>query len=269
MSQYVFDNAAPQTAQRFESLVALHDPATVRRLEALGVDEGWVCWEVGGGGGSIAAWLARRVGASGHVLVTDIDPRYLTALEALGLANLQVQRHDVARDPLPPTPFDLIHARLVLIHIPTADQVLRQLVMALKPGGCLFVEDYDPGFIDRTFPTADRDAAALFQRWYDALAQVLALHGRPPGWGRGLYQRLRAAGLVDVGMEGQLAVWLGGSARARLDRANLEQVRIEAVERGLVTEHEIEQVLALLDDPTFALSSPVMFSAWGWRLLAR
>src|SRR5262252_1064147 len=101
MSQYVFDNAASQTAQRFAGLAALHDPTTVRHLEALGVGEGWVCWEVGGGGGSIAAWLARHVGERGQVLVTDIDPRYLAALETRGLANLQVQRHDVAHDPLP------------------------------------------------------------------------------------------------------------------------------------------------------------------------
>jgi hypothetical protein len=46
---------------------------------------------------------------------------------------------------------------------------------------------------------------------------------------------------------------------------NVEQVRVEAVARGLVTEAEIEQVLALLADPTIAFSSPVMFSAWGRR----
>jgi len=220
---------------------------------------------VGGGAGSIASWLARRVGAGGHVLVTDIDPRHLEALETLGLAHLQVQRHDVGRDPFPPEPFDLIHARLVLMHVPTADQVLRQLVLALKPGGCLLIEDYDLRFVDRTFPTADPGAAALFQRAYDAVAQVVEGHGRPPGWGRDLYQRLRAEGLVEVGMEGHLAVWPGGSERMPLDQANFEQVRVEALERGLLTEYEITQVLSLLEDPTVAYSSPIMFSAWGRR----
>jgi ubiquinone/menaquinone biosynthesis C-methylase UbiE len=266
VSQYLFDNAAPQAAQRLGSLAALHDPTTVRHLEALGVSEGWRCWEVGGGGGSIATWLARHVGQRGHVLVTDIDPRYLAAQEALGLGNTQILRHDVAHDPLPPEPFDLIHARLVLIHVPTAEQVLSHLVLALKPGGCLLVEDYDPRFLDRTFPTAERSAAAaVFARAFEAVAQLLELHGNPRGWGRGLYQRLRAAGLVDVGMEGHLAVWTGGSERAALDRANFEQVRTEAVERGLLTPQEIDEVLGLLEDPTFAFSSPVMFSAWGRR----
>lgn len=265
MSQYVFDNAAPQTSQRFGSLATLHDPATVRHLVSLGVGEGCVCWEVGGGGGSIAAWLADNVGAGGHVLVTDIDPRYLVALESLGLANIQVLRHDVARDPIPSAQFDLIHARLVLIHVPTADQVLHNLVIALKPGGRILIEDFDPRILERTFQTADQEAAAIFGKAYDAVVQVLEQHGRPAGWGRELYQRLRAEGLVEVGMEGQLAIWPGGSERAKLDRANIEQVRAEAIEHGLMTEREVEQALALLEDPAIAFSSPIMFSAWGRR----
>src|SRR5262249_60184656 len=119
--------------------------------------------------------------------------------------------------------------------------------------------------VDRTFPTAAPGAAALFQRAYGAVAQVVERHGRPPGWGRELYQRLRAEGLVEVGMEGHLAVWPGGSERTPLDQANFEQVRLELLERGLLTEVEITQVLALLEDPTFAYSSPIMFSAWGRR----
>ena len=265
MSDYVFDNAAPQTAARFESLAALHDPATIQYLEALGVGDGWACWEVGGGSGSIAAWLARRVGSRGHVLVTDINLRHLAALAAPDFANVQVLHHDVAYDPLPPERFDLIHARLVLLHIPTADQVVRQLVQALKPGGYLLVEDYDTRFLDRTFPTADRGAADLFWHAYTAVIQLVEAHGQPPGWGRGLYQCLRAAGLVEVGMEGHFAVWPGSSARAHLDRANFEQVRGEGVALGLITTDVLEQALALLEDPAIAFSSPVMFSAWGRR----
>ena len=83
MSSYIFDNAAEEpTTQRFASLEALYDPRTIRFLEATGVGPGWRCLEVGGGSGSIAAWLADRVGGAGHVLVTDIDPRFLAGLAA-------------------------------------------------------------------------------------------------------------------------------------------------------------------------------------------
>ena len=58
MSTYLFDNAGEQAGQRFSSLETLYDPWTIRHLEATGIGAGWHCWEVGGGGGSIAAWLA-------------------------------------------------------------------------------------------------------------------------------------------------------------------------------------------------------------------
>ena len=159
----------------------------------------------------------------------------------------------------------MVHARLVLVHVPTAEQALHQLVRALKPGGWLLVEDYDPRFLDPTFPTADRGAAAVFARAYTALVELLDLHGNPPNWGRGLYQHLCSAGLVDVEMEGYLVVGTGGLDRAEAERANFEQVRAEAIERGLLSQQDIDEVLRLLTDPNFAFSSPVMFSAWGRR----
>jgi SAM-dependent methyltransferase len=265
MGQYLFDNAGEQSSQRFDSLAVLFDPNTIRHLERLGVSDGWRCLEVGGGGGSIAAWLARRASETGHVLVTDIDTRHLAPLEVQGLPNLTVQRHDVERDPLSAGAFDLIHERLVLSHLPTAEQALCKLVDALKPGGWLLVEDFDPPLVEITFPTADRAAAAVVQRVQDAVIHLLALHGNPPLWGRMLYQRLRDAGLLDVGMEGHLAIGPGGSAVARLRQANYEQVRAEAIERGLVTEREIEEALSLLEDPSLAISTAVMLSAWGRR----
>ena len=74
---YVLDNADEQTSARFAALPRLYDPGTIRHLEQLGVGPGWRCLEVGGGGGSIAAWLSDRVGPTGHVLATDLDPRFL------------------------------------------------------------------------------------------------------------------------------------------------------------------------------------------------
>ncbi len=74
-SQYIFDNAAHPTADRFAGLASVFDPGSVRQLTALGVGPGWHCLEVGGGGGSLARWLSEQVGASGRVIVTDIDAR--------------------------------------------------------------------------------------------------------------------------------------------------------------------------------------------------
>jgi hypothetical protein len=60
-NRYVFDNAmTAETGRRFSGLEATFDPATIGYLAGVGVTDGWACWEIGAGGGSIANWLARR-----------------------------------------------------------------------------------------------------------------------------------------------------------------------------------------------------------------
>jgi SAM-dependent methyltransferase len=263
MTNYIFDNAAErETAERFSSLESLHDPHTIRHLLSTGVGRGWRCLEIGGGGGSIAQWLADCVGPEGHVLATDIDPRFLANS---GRANLEVRRHDVGSDPLPEFAFDLIHTRLVLIHVPQRQATIGRLVSALKPGGWLVVEDYDPMIIDRTFPVENDEHAATVRKCLHALRSLMELRGMDMDWGRSLYRRFVAAGLVDVVMQGHIDLRSGGSPGAWLDKANLSQVRDEALREGLVTPEEIDRMLSLLDDPGFVFASPVMFSARGQR----
>jgi ubiquinone/menaquinone biosynthesis C-methylase UbiE len=266
MSRYVFDNAAEQpTAQRFASLETLYDPRTIRFLEATGIGPGWHCLEVGGGSGSIAAWLADRVSPSGHVLVTDIDPRFLGALAASNRPNVEVRRHDIGTDALPEEAFDLIHARLVLLHVPTAAAALDRMVTALRPGGWLVIEDFDPTFIDRSFPTTE-PADAVVATAFRALGELLVARGAGLAWGRSLYQRFLALGLARVGMEGHLTVRPGGSVGAQLDAANFIQTRDAVVGAGRLTAEDLDRMLALLEDPACAFASPTMFTAWGRRL---
>src|SRR5262245_56024334 len=86
---YLLDNSWQRARERLDLLGACLDPVTIRHFERLGVAKGWQCWEVGGGGGSIAAWLCRRVGGAGRVVATDIDPRFLAALKE---PNLEVHQ---------------------------------------------------------------------------------------------------------------------------------------------------------------------------------
>ncbi|MFN8517645.1 MAG: methyltransferase domain-containing protein [Chloroflexia bacterium] len=255
-----------ETEQRFGSLAALYDGRTIRFLEATGVGAGWRCLEIGAGGGSIAAWLADRVGEAGHVTATDIDPRFLTALSALGRPNVEVLRHDVAADPLPEAAYDLVHARLVFIHLPTAGEVLGRVVATLKPGGWLVIEDFDgPLIAERTYAVEDPTDTTTALRAFAALEELRVRRGLAAGWGRGLYRAFRALGLQEAGMEGQVGIHPGGSAGARLFAANFGQIREEAVAAGLIDAAELDRMLALLDDPDFAISTPVMFTAWGRR----
>jgi hypothetical protein len=261
MTSYIFDNASErETEQRFSSLEWLYDPLTTRHLVATGIGVGWRCWEIGGGSGSIGHWLSDRIGPEGHVLMTDIDPRFLAEK---GRGNLEVRRHDVGLDPLPDIAIDLIHTRLVLIHVPQRETIIPRLVTALKPGGWLVVEDYDTTLIDRAFPCANADDAAIVRKCFGALRILMELRGMDLGWGRSLHGRLVASGLVNVEADAHFEFRRGGSPGARLDQANLSQVRDQLLGERLLTSEELDRLLQLLDDPDFVVAAPVMFSARG------
>jgi len=137
---YLLDNQQAEAGRRFDALAQLFDPVTCRHLAAIGVSAGWSCWEVGAGGVSVPAWLAEQVGPTGRVVASDIDTAWMPA-EAAGF---EVLRHDAGVDGPPADDFDLVHARLLLTHVPQRMAALATMVRALRPGGWLLLEDADP-----------------------------------------------------------------------------------------------------------------------------
>jgi SAM-dependent methyltransferase len=256
---YVFDNSSGHAACRFHALEAVFDPGTRRLIGELGVGLGWSCLEVGAGNGSIARWLADQIGAGGRVVATDIDPRYFTAQ---GRPNLILQRHDISRDPLPLSEFDLVHARLVLIHLPERRSVLQRLAAALKPGGWLLVEEFDSLSV-RADPMLDRSEAEIPS--LRALQHVVAQRGVDLRCGRLLGGWLDQAGLQNVCSEGRIFKWRGGTPGADLMRANIAQLRAEILAAGAVSEAQLEHDLARLERPHILFPSPILWSAWGQR----
>jgi len=257
--EYLFDNAHTAAGNRMTALEALLDPGTVRRLTTeLGVREGWRCMEVGAGCGSVARWLAKRVGPSGHVLATDLDLRWFHSEQ---LANLECRRHDIRTDPLPGAAFDLIHARLVLVHLPGREEVLGRLVAALKPGGVLLLEDFDE--LLPNVPDSESPYAAVANRMRGAFNEILRRAGANTKYPRTLPRLMAGVGLVEFGFEGDWVCYRGGSPGALLERANTIQLRDQLVQSGLVSDADIQQFLQALDSPEFVGSVPLLIAAWG------
>jgi ubiquinone/menaquinone biosynthesis C-methylase UbiE len=96
--------------------------------------------DVAAGAGEQTLAAARRVGANGHVLATDISPAILRfALDAArqaGLANVETLELDGERhDTLPEASFDAAISRVGLIYFPDQQRALAGIRRALKPGG--------------------------------------------------------------------------------------------------------------------------------------
>jgi SAM-dependent methyltransferase len=254
---YLFDNAGAETPTRFAGLEGLWDESTIRYLSRVGVGTGWKCWEVGAGGGSIARWLAERVAPTGTVLATDLD---LTRVPKGGLSNLTYVRHDVVHDPVPTAEYDLVHARLVLVHLPQREEVLRALVGSLRPGGTVLIEDFDYVVQDGWVPATPDDQ--LYRRVHRGLQDLLHRRGADTRYARRLPQLLRSAGLTEVSVEGRLV--LGHAARSGIDamRANFVQTGDELVASGLASRDDLARALDLLAHAEFPVL-PLLVSAWG------
>jgi SAM-dependent methyltransferase len=253
---YALDNAWQRARERLALLEQELDPATRRHLLDAGVSRGWRCLEVGAGAGSIAHWLCEVVGDDGHVLATDLDTR----LAATGApANLELLRHDLMREPLPRTGFDLVHCRWLLHHLTDIDDALERLIGALKPGGVLVVEE--PDF----YPLA-ASAPPLYVRYMDALTRAVVAHtGRDCCWARDLPARLARRGLSDVQARAEVAVVRGGGPLAHFYRLSGEQARERVLAGGAIDATDYDAALALLDDPALWAFGACTVAAWGRR----
>jgi SAM-dependent methyltransferase len=256
---YALDNSHIQAGDRLPALGQIFDSGTIHHLEDRGVASGWHCLEVGGGAGSIATWLSERVGASGQVVVTDINTRFLAALQR---PNLEVRKHNIVTDPLPEGAFDLVHVRLVLMHLPERDAVLSRLCKALKPGGWLLDEEYD---VLSPHPAPELNRFEKVLNMPLALNRVLTEHGVELRYGRLLHGRMHALGLAEVGSQARLSMGAGGSVIATLLRSRCCQLRNEMIEGGYISVKEFENDLKRLDDPDVLVLTPTLWAAWGRR----
>jgi SAM-dependent methyltransferase len=256
-SQYLMSNVHPETAERFDGLERALDPVSIGHLSRIGVHAGARCLEIGTGGGSIARWLAGEVGPGGRVLAVDLDTRWF---QHDGAAQLEVRQLDVVADPIPDGPWDLIHERLVLQHIPARLEVLDQLVARLAPGGWLVVEDFDTGEVR----TTDRGGPhhELIVRMATAFNQLLAARGGASNFAADALRHLRQRGLVDTGARGHVSFETGGHGFAKAMAANARQVRDGLLALGLPPE-DIDRFLEVLSDPDTIIGSPVLITAWG------
>jgi SAM-dependent methyltransferase len=255
---YLLDNRAAEAELRFASLSALFNPGTFRHMEDLGIAEGWRCWEVGVGGDSVLRWLADRVGRSGWVTATDIDVRWVEDAIA---DNLEVRRHDVAADEPLEGPFDLVHARLVLIHLPEREEALRRMVRSLRPGGWLLIEDFDSTLQPFACPDAVGAEQELANKIRAGFRALLTERGAEMAWGRRLPRLFREAGLVDVAADAYFSVAM--PAALPMETANVEQIRDALVAGGCASSDEVDAHLAAVASGSVDMATAALISTWG------
>jgi 2-polyprenyl-3-methyl-5-hydroxy-6-metoxy-1,4-benzoquinol methylase len=257
-STYTLDQAWHAERDRLNSLTALYDRPTIELCRHLGLAPGWRCAEVGAGTGSIAEQLAGEVGPTGLVLAVDVDTRFVEPLQSDVLAVAQI---DVTDTDLPSGPFDLIHARLVLEHLPSRDDVLARLSSQLAPGGWLLIEDFDWATATVTDPPS-----ALGAKVARACQTMFTQHGYAADYGRRLPRALEAVGLTDIRTRAE-AQTVRANHRLGLPQWELlvAQLAPAMLDQRLVSPSEIDEFTQLCHDGDTLFFAPIMVSSAGQK----
>jgi ubiquinone/menaquinone biosynthesis C-methylase UbiE len=257
---YLLDNQQAEAGARFDALSVIFDPSSFRHIDDLGIGAGWRCWEVGSGGPSVPRWLAGRVGPTGRVLATDIDVSWIREAAS---SVIEVRRHDVGLDPPPAETFDLVHARLVLVHVTDRDRALRSMIDVLRPGGWLLIEDADPALQPLICPDEYGQEQRLANSVRAGFRKLLAQRGADLSYGRKLPRLLRTAGLTDVGADAFFP--LTSPACDLLEAATVNHIRDGLIAGGYASAAEIDCHLANVATGGLDLATSPMVSAWGRR----
>jgi SAM-dependent methyltransferase len=206
----------------------------------------------------VISWLARKVGPTGQVLATDIDPSWAATAAH---PPVEIRTHDVGAEEPPGEGFDLVHARLVLVHVPDRDRALRSMIKALRPGGRLLVEDADPALQPLACPDEYGPEQQLANRLRKGFRTLLAERGADLSYGRRLPRLLREAGLNQVKADAHFP--LTSPACTALEIATMRQIRDRLVSAGLATDEEVDRHLSNVASGTMDLATAPMISAWG------
>jgi SAM-dependent methyltransferase len=255
------ENPTDFEGERLQYLQLLLDLPTFRRLERLEVQQGWRCLEVGAGEGSVARQLAKQVGPQGHVVATDIETRLMDKQHE---PNLEIRRHDILVNDLEQGYYDLVHTRAVLMHLSDPVQAVKKMAAAVRPGGLLFLEEFDWlsfGAVDTDSPTAQ-----TFNQQMTTLAKTLqAVHVMDLYFGRHLRGLLEQLGFIDVESEGITGIGRGGDPNTQLQHMNLQLAGPPLIAAGILTEQNVELLHHLFADPTFYYVDGIFFGTWGKR----
>lgn len=213
---------APKDAEsaRLRRLDAFYASPTRAWLDqAAPVRPGMAVLEAGVGSGGMLSWFAEKVGPNGDVLGLDIDLSRAAPAEP-PVRHLEA---DLYAPPAEPEAFDMVYARLVLMHLPDPGGAITALSAWLKPGGVMAIADLDcttcrPA--DPLAPGAEEFAAAI-DEIRKAMADCALMD---PAFGTRLPSLIGAAGLEAVETRRFERIVQGGSDWAEFMAHNNELI---------------------------------------------
>lgn len=211
--------------------------------------------------------LAARVGSTGTVVGVERSADAVALAQAMvsenGLGNVEVIEGDARATGLPRATFDVATARLVLVNVPQPEEIVREAVALVKPGGrvAFHEADYVAHVCDPQLDEWTR-AVELLDAYSRANAIDLYIGRKTP-------RLLRAAGLVDVQVNPIVHIYPPGYQRRSILADFVENLRDRLVEGGFVEHDELTSITQKITDhvadPNTTVVSHLFIQAWGHK----
>jgi len=246
-SKHVLNRNAAEY-ERLSAQARAWGPATRQALGQSGLSSGMSALDVGCGTGAVMRLMAELVGPTGRVTGIDSDRSIgeegVKRLRNEGpdiFAFVQADIRDLGR--VAGGPFDLVFARLLLIHLPEPLTILRRLWEWVRPGGTLLIMDYDMT-VCRSLP-----ANATVDRALDLMRGIFTGSGKDIEIGTRMPALFMQAGIGDADrcdVSGVVMPETGGGGMLRALLASLRNAAIEHSVADAKAMYEIDFQLSRL-----------------------
>jgi ubiquinone/menaquinone biosynthesis C-methylase UbiE len=252
--------------ERLNLLARVMLPTTLQLLNAVGINKGMRCLDVGCGGGHVTLLMARLVGPEGQVVGTDMDGEVIALAREDGrtakLDNVEFRRAD-ARMFQTTGEYDLVYARFLLSHLSEPERCLEEMVRACKVKGAIVLEDIDfSGSF--CYPTC-----AAYDRYTQLYQDVVNQRGGDANIGPKLPGMLREADAENVLMSVIQPTHLEGEGKL-MASITMQRIADAVISERLATESEVRQLINELNDAAkdseTVMSLPKVFQVWGRRV---
>jgi ubiquinone/menaquinone biosynthesis C-methylase UbiE len=241
------------------------EPETEKLFDAIGVQPGWKCVDLGCGPVGVLEPLSQRVGLNGLVIGVDEDPDCIIAAKDLvhqkKLNNVEIIKANIFENQLRKETFDFSHMRFVFNQKGCDQELLENMIALTQPGGFIVSQESD-WTTWKCYPPQPS-----WRNLRDAMITLFERTGGDINAGLRTYQMFKQANLADIQIRTAiLAMPIGHPYRSGLIEFALtmkDKILATNVLSETAFNQDIEDCREVIKNPDIIIFSYTLTQVWG------